>query len=334
MVFRMVDPERRWWGKIASALIVMMLFGFGSPQPATAQQTIRVGHFPNITHLHALVARSFEREGRHWIAEHMGVPVKIEWYAYNAGPSAMEAVFAHALDVTFVGPSPAINAYARSRGHEVRIIAGAVNGGAALVVQPGSGLSKPSDFRGKRIATPQFGNTQDVAARAWLINGGLRITQTGGDASVVPTQNPEQLSLFQQKSIDAVWTVEPWVSRLEMEAGGEVLVEEQDAVTTILVARAAFLDQHRDLARRFTKAHAALTEWISANPAETKRRVREELKASFRVEMPEALVERSFSRLRITTDVSPEAFAAVIRSAQRVGFLRDAPDIGRLIEIP
>jgi NitT/TauT family transport system substrate-binding protein len=183
--------------------------------PAVAQQgtTLRVGHFPNITHVQALVARAFERQGRPWFGERLGPGVKIEWYTYNAGPSAMEAIFAKSLDLTYVGPNPALNAYARSRGDEVRVIGGAVNGGSALVVQGDSTLTKPADFKGKRIATPQFGNTQDVAARAWLVAGGLRITQTGGDAQVLPTSNPDQLSLFQGKQLDAVWTVEPWWRR-------------------------------------------------------------------------------------------------------------------------
>ena len=116
-----------------------------------------------------------------------------------------------------------------------------------------AGSTKPSDFRGKRIGTPQFGNTQDVAARAWLIAGGLRITQTGGDAQVVPTANPDQLTLFLRKTLDAVWTVEPWVSRLEREADGKVLIEEKDAITTILVARARFLSDHRELVRRLRR---------------------------------------------------------------------------------
>jgi NitT/TauT family transport system substrate-binding protein len=304
--------------------------------PAMAQQsqTIRVGHFPNITHVHALVARAFERLGRNWFAEHMGRPVKIEWYAYNAGPSAMEAIFASALDMSFVGPNPAINAYARSRGAEIRVVAGAVNGGAALVVQPALAQAKAADFHGKRIATPQFGNTQDVAARAWLAAGGLRITQTGGDAQVVPTQNPDQLSLFQSRELDGVWTVEPWVSRLEMEAGGKVLVEETDAITTILVSRTAFLDRERETVRSFVAAHRDLTAWITTNTPEAKRMVRDELRAGFRTEMPEALVDRSFGRLRLTTEASNEAFAAFVQSAQRVGFLRDVPDLRRFIEAP
>jgi NitT/TauT family transport system substrate-binding protein len=303
--------------------------------PALAQgTTVRVGHFPNITHAQALVARAFERQGRNWFADRLGPGVKVEWYTYNAGPSAMEAVFAGSLDLTYVGPNPALNAYARSRGDEVRVVAGAVNGGSALVVQPNSGLTKPTDFRGKRIATPQFGNTQDVAARAWLVAGGLRITQTGGDAQVLPTSNPDQLSLFQSKQLDAVWTVEPWVSRLESEAGGQVLVEEKDAITTVLVSSAAFLSKSRDLARRFVAAHRELTEWIRQNPEEAQRLARNELQASFRVDMAPELVARAWARMSITPDVTRDAFQSFMTSAQQVGFMRGAPDLSRLVESP
>jgi sulfonate transport system substrate-binding protein len=303
--------------------------------PAWAQgATLRVGHFPNITHAQALVARAFERQGKSWFGERLGPGVKIEWYVYNAGPSAMEAIFAKSLDLTYVGPNPALNAYARSQGEEVRVIAGAVNGGSALVVQPDSGLAKPADFKGKRIATPQFGNTQDVSARAWLVAGGLRITQTGGDAHVVPTANPDQLSLFKNKQLDAVWTVEPWVSRLESEAGGKILVEEKEAITTVLVSSAAFLAGKRDLARRFVEAHRELTAWIAQNPQEAQRMAREELQASFKVEMPPELVARAWSRMAIVPDATPAAFQSFMTSAQQVGFLRGAPDLSRLVVAP
>src|SRR6476469_5510234 len=177
-----------------------------------AQTTVRMGHFPNITHVQALVAHNMSRHGKGWFEQRLGPDVKIEWYVYNAGPSAMEAVFAKSIDLTYVGPNPAINAYFKSNGGEGHIVAGAVNGGSALVVQPESMLKMAADFRGKKIATPEFGNTQDVAARAWLVTGGLKIRQTGGDAQVLPTANPDQLLLFKQKQVDAVWTVEPWVS--------------------------------------------------------------------------------------------------------------------------
>jgi NitT/TauT family transport system substrate-binding protein len=172
--------------------------------PTMAQTILRIGHFPNITHIQALVAHNMSRQGKGWFEPRLGADVKIEWYIYNAGPSAMEAVFAKSIDLTYVGPNPAINAYFRSAGQEARIVAGSVNGGSALVVQGDSTLKTAAEFRGKKIATPQFGNTQDVAARVWLVSGGLKITQTGGDAQVVPTANPDQLLLFKQKQIDAV----------------------------------------------------------------------------------------------------------------------------------
>lgn len=296
--------------------------------------TIRIGHFPNITHVQALVSRSFERRGQRWFTDRLGPNVVVEWYAYNAGPSAMEAIFAGSLDLAYVGPNPAINAYARSTGAEIRIVAGAVNGGSALVVQPGERLVIPTDFRGRRVGTPQFGNTQDVAARAWLLDGGLIITQAGGDAFVVPTANPEQLSLFKTRQLDAVWTVEPWVSRLELEAGGKILIEERQALTTVLVARAAFLAQHRDLVHRFVEAHRELGAWIRQHPQEAQAMVRDELKADFRVTMAPELISRAWPRMSVTGDITLSALQAYVAKAQRVGFLTTIPDLSHLVERP
>src|SRR5215467_1438986 len=209
--------------------------------PAVAQTKIRIGHFSNVTHVQALVAHALSRQGKGWFEERLGSDAKIDWFVYNAGPSAMEAIFANSIDLTYVGPSPAINAYAKSRGEEIRIVSGAANGGAALVVPKDSGLKTAADFRGKKIATPQLGNTQDISCRAWLKAGGLKITQLGGDAQVLPTANADQLALFKQKRVDGVWTVEPWVSRLEMEAGGKVLVKEAVSPTLILLPTLKFI---------------------------------------------------------------------------------------------
>ena len=185
-----------------------------APLSSHAQTTVRVGHFPNITHIQGLVAHQLSRQGKGWFEQRLGPDVKIEWYVYNAGPSAIEAIFAKSIDLTYVGPNPALNGYVKSRGLDVRVVAGAAAGGSALVVQKDAALLTAADFRGKKVATPQLGNTQDVAARAWLAAGGLRVTLTGGDVHVIPTANPDQLLLFKQKLVDAVWTVEPWVSRL------------------------------------------------------------------------------------------------------------------------
>jgi NitT/TauT family transport system substrate-binding protein len=317
----------------ACAIAATVLF---HPSSALTQEPLilRVGHFPNITHVQALVAHGLSRQGKGWFESRLGPNAQIQWFVYNAGPSAMEAIFAHSIDLTYVGPNPAINAYVKSRGAEVRIVAGALNGGSALVVQGDSTLAKPADFRGKRIATPQFGNTQDVAARAWLIAGGLNITQTGGDAQVLPTANPDQLTLFKQRRIDAVWTVEPWVSRLELELGGKVLVEDRDAITTILIARADFLGSRRDVVSKFVAAHAELTEWIKNNPAEAQRLAREELNAETHGRISEELVAKSWPRIQLTNVVSREAIDSFLSSAQSVGFLRNVPDMSKLRDLP
>jgi NitT/TauT family transport system substrate-binding protein len=323
--------KRRLGWALAAVLLALLIF----TRPASAQSTtLRIGHFPNVTHIQALIAHGMSRNGRGWFEQRLGPDVKLEWFVYNAGPSAMEAIFANSIDLTYVGPSPAINAYAKARGDDIRIIAGAAEGGAALVVQPDAGLRTPADFRGKRIGTPQLGNTQDVSARAWLTAGGLRITLTGGDAQVIPTANPDQLSLFQRRQLDAVWTVEPWVSRLEAEAGGQVLVNETQSVTTVLVSGVKFLGSNRDLVRRFVAAHEELTAWIAAHPDEAQAMVRDELATETHTEIKPALIARAWARIVLTSQASRDKLERFAAEAKQAGFLRAAPDLSRLVEKP
>jgi NitT/TauT family transport system substrate-binding protein len=296
--------------------------------------TLRVGHFPNITHVQALVAHGLTRQGKGWFEARLGPDVKIDWYVYNAGPSAMEAIFAASIDLTYVGPGPAINAYSKSRGQEIRIVAGAVDGGSALVVQPDSTLATPEDFRGKVIATPQFGNTQDVAARAWLTAGGLKITPMGGDAKIVPTENPDQLPLFQRKAVDGVWTVEPWVSRLELEAHGKILVDERDSVTTVLVSSMQFLDVHRDLARKFVEANAALTAWIADHPDEAKEAVRAEIAAETRAAIGPDLIAHAWPRIVPVSEIPRDGVEAFVAKSKEAGFLKTLPAISGIFVQP
>src|SRR3954447_24642909 len=157
---------------------------------------VRFGHFPNITHAQGVIAHALTRQGKGWFEERLGKDVEIQWFTYNAGPSAMEAIFARSLDLTYVGQGPALNAHLKAQGQEIRILAGAANGGAALVVKPDGPIKTAADFRGKRIATPQLGNTQDISCRAWLKAQGFKVTQTGGDATILPAANPDQLGLF------------------------------------------------------------------------------------------------------------------------------------------
>jgi NitT/TauT family transport system substrate-binding protein len=313
--------------------------GGGSPAPdaagaAPAPLVLRVGHFPNVTHAQGLVAHDMSREGAGWFEERLGGGARIEWYVYNAGPSAMEALLAGSLDLTYVGPNPALNAHVKSGGEEIHVVAGAARGGGALVVQGDGRVAGPEDLRGRRVATPQLGNTQDVSCRAWLTGAGLRVTQTGGDVFVVPTPNPDQLALFQKRVLDAVWTVEPWVSRLEMEAGGRVLLTETGSLTTILVASARFLRERPDVAKRFAAAHAELTQWVAGHGDEAKRRVRAELLAETTREMPQELLARCWPRIEFATRIGLADFQDFLRTAQEAGFLADAGDVSRLVEVP
>ena len=320
---------------VFAGAMMALVSGLAMPQTARAEDvTIRVGYFRNVTHVQALVARNMERHGRNWFAERLGPGVKIEWRIFEAGPTAMQAIVARSLDFTYAGPSSILNAYALAKGDEMRVVAGAVNGGSALVVQPRSNLAKASDFRGKRIATPEYGNTQDVSARAWLADGGLRITQQGGDAMVVPTANPDQLGLFQLMQVDAVWTVEPWVSRLELLADGKILVEDKEEITTLLASSTNFMNSHRDIARRFVAAHRELTDWIRNNPDETQRMIADEFLAAFGTKMSNVLLAQAWKRIKPTNDVSLPRLRVFLERAKKAGFSQSVPDLSRLVEAP
>lgn len=315
--------------KISKLLLSISLW-FAAAAFCFGETKIRVGHFPNITHAQGVVAHALSRQGKGWFEQRLGT--KIDWFVYNAGPSAMEAVFANSIDLTYVGPGPALNAYTKSKGEEIRLIAGAANGGAGLVVQPDQNLKAAADFRGKKIATPQLGNTQDISCRAWLTDGGLKITQLGGDAQVIPTQNPDQLGLFKAKRIDAVWTVEPWLTRLEQEASGKVIVEEKEVATTILVSSVKFLSQQRDLAKKFAQAHAELTAWITKNPEEAQRLIKAELLEETKSDMSPQLIATAWKRIVFTPETPRAAVEKFMQNSVRAGFIKTAPDLSKLFE--
>ena len=209
---------------------------------AQDKTTIRFGHFPNITHAQGVIAHALSRQGNGWFEKRLGPNVAIQWFTYNAGPSAMEAMFAGSLDLTYVGQGPALNAHFKSNGEEIRVIAGAANAGAALVVKSDSPIKTAADFRGKKIATPQLGNTQDISCRAWLkaqgFQGHPNRRRCNGAADC---ESGSAAHYFRHGGVDAVWTVEPWVTRLEREAKARVFLEDKDVITTWLVSSAKFL---------------------------------------------------------------------------------------------
>lgn len=319
--------------KLLSCLLLTMalLIVAGCNQEEPNSKVIRMGGFPNVTHVQALVARNMSRHGEGWFERYLP-GYSIEWYTYNAGPTAMEALFGRTADLTYVGPSPALNAYAVSAGREVRILAGAVNGGAALMVAPGSNIQTPADFKGRSIATPQLGNTQDVSCRAWLTRNGLTCTLEGaGDCRVAPTPNSMQLQLMKQGDIDACWTVEPWVSRMESMAGARILVQEPDVVTTVLVGRVGWLKHHPQEAATLIRAHQELTQWIIDHPEEAQARVVEELTELTQAPMEPELVRSAWNRLKLTTDIDLPGLKQFVEDAQAADLLDRVPPLDGMI---
>ena len=301
---------------------------------AEEKVTIRFGHFPNITHAQGVIAHALSRQGKGWFEERLGPNVEIQWFTYNAGPSAMEAIFARSLDLTYVGQGPALNAHFKSEGEEIRVLSGAANAGAALVVRPDGSIKGPGDFRGKTIATPQMGNTQDISCRAWLKAQGFTVTQTGGDVKVLPVANPDQLSAFQQKQVDAVWTVEPWVTRLEREANGRVFLEDTQVLTTWLVSSVKFLNERRDLAKKVAAANVELTQWIQSHPEEAQKLLAAELKEETKSSIAPEAIAQAWTRIKFTTEVSPELVAKAVHDAKDAGFARGSTDTSKLLVTP
>lgn len=304
--------------------------------PAGAQSaTIRVGAFPNITHPQAMIGKangSFEKA--------LGPNVKIDWKSFNAGPSAIEALYAGAIDLTYIGPNPTITGYVRSNGEALRVIAGACSGGAALVVRNDSGIKQASDFHGKRVASPQLGNTQDVALRAWLKNNGLKTRDKGGDVQVIPLANPDQLTLFVKKELDAAWAPEPWATRLIQEGNGRLLLDErtlwpggQFIVTNIIVST-KFLKEHPDLVKKWLIAHVELTDWINGHLPEAKTILNQQIQKETGKALPSAVLEEAFSRLQVTYDPLRSTLLKSADSAFEAGFLgRQKPDLSNLYDL-
>lgn len=301
----------------------------------SAPTVIRVGAFPNITHAQAMVGKA-----NGWFDKAMGQQVKVQWTSFNAGPSAIEALFAGAIDMTYVGPNPAINGYVRSNGEALRVIAGASSGGASLVVRSDASINKPEDFHGKRVASPQFGNTQDVALRNWLKKNGLKTNDKGGDVQIVPMANPDQLTLFLKKDLDAAWAPEPWATRLIHEGNGRLFVDERSLwpngqfVIGLLVVNTKFLNAHPDLVKNWLRAHIELTDWINSHQTDAKKLLNEQIQRETNKALPPEVLNEAFSRLQVTYDPLHAALNTAAQQAFEDRFLgRQMPDLSGLYDL-
>ena len=321
--------------KAAVAVLMAILAGAAGVHAQAKPAVIRIGYFANLTHAQALAGRAngaFEKA--------LGPGARIEWRAFNAGPLAIEALFANAIDVSYIGPNPTVTGYVRSQGEALRVIAGAGSGGASLVVRRGSGIEKPADFHGKRVATPQLGNTQDVALRAWLRANNLKSKEKGGDVQIITLANADQLTLFLKGELDAAWAPEPWAARLVHEGGGRVFLDERDLwpkgefVSADVIASTKFLREHPDLVKKFLRAHVEVTDWIHQNPAAAKQLLNQQLQKETRKALSAEVLDDAVSRMRVTYD---PIRASLLKSTQRAfeeGFLgRKQPDLSGLYDL-
>ena len=320
-----------------SVLLIVALAGCtaqSAPSASKGPITVRVGYFPNITHSQALVGVA-----RGDFQKAVGPNVTLDVKIFNAGPSVIEAMFAGQLDLSYIGPNPAVNGYVQSKGEALRVIAGATSGGAALIVRPQANITKPEDFAGKKIASPQLGNTQDVALRAYLAAHGHKLIEKGGNTQVVPTDNPQILDLFKQGQIDGAWVPEPWATRLIVEGGGKLFLDERDLwpngefVTGNIIVSTKFLKEHPDVVKAWLRAHVEVTQWELANPDQARQISNDEIKRLTGKALPQEVIDGAWSRMHITYDPISSSLLKSAEDAYTAGFLKEKPNLSGIYDL-
>lgn len=283
--------------------------------------TLRLGYFPNLTHAQALVGVE-----KGIFEEKLGSNVKLEKKFFNAGPAAIEALFSGAIDATYIGPNPTINGYVKSKGQALRVIAGGASGGVALVVKPG--INGVADLKGKKIATPQLGNTQDVALRFWLKQNGLSAPKEGnGDVKVIPQENSVTIETFGSGAIDGAWVPEPNVSRL-VGLGGKVLIDERDLwpdkkfVITNLIVSKKFLDAHPDVVKKLLEGHVAATDFVVNKPDEAQQAVSDHIGKLSGKPLDLKLIKTAWPAIEFINDPIASSLKTGVDHAVEVGLLQ------------
>ena len=310
-----------------------------APTPAgNPAVELKLGYFGNVTHAPALVGVS-----QGYLAEELG-GTKLNTQVFNAGPAAIEALNAGAIDATYIGPNPAINSFVKSQGESINIIAGAAAGGAQLVVKPG--INSAADLKGRTLASPQLGGTQDVALRAWLASQGYETNVDGsGDVAINPTENAQTLKLFQDGKLDGAWLPEPWASRLVLNAGAKVLVDEKDLwdgslsgkpgefPTTILIVNQKFAAEHPDTVKALLKGHAKSVEWLnSASATEKASAINAALKEAAGAELKADVIDRSLKNIVFTVDPLAGTYNKLLADGVAAGTTKDA-DISGIFDL-
>jgi NitT/TauT family transport system substrate-binding protein len=311
---------------VAAALVLAT----GCASAASTSDTLRLGYLGNLTHATAIVGVA-----KGFFAKSLGA-TGLATQVFNAGPAEMTAMLGGQLDAAYVGPSSALTGYVRSHGEALKIVAGATMGGAELVVR--SSIAAPADLRGKTLATPQLGNTQDVALRYWLSQHGLKTTTDGGgDVAIRPQGNATTLDQFRAGKIDGAWLPEPWASQLVVAADAKVLVDERDLwpsgrfASTDLVVSATFLRDHPDTVRRLIDGELASNDWITANAAQAKDTVNAELRRLSGAALTDEEIARAWDEQQVTDDPLASTVGAQADHAVAIG-LMSATDLRGIVD--
>ena len=291
------------------------------------KKTLRIGYFPNITHAQAVIGLNdgdFQKV--------LGDNVTVETVKFNAGPSAIESLLADRIDATYIGPNPAINGYLLTDGKDLRVVSGAASGGASFIVRNDSGIETVNDLGGKKFASPQLGNTQDVALRKYLIDNGYNTIENGGNVTVLPIANADILTAFLKKEIDGAWVPEPWATRLVQEAGGKVLVDEKSLwpdgkfVTANLIVRTDYLEKNPDVIKKLLEAHVDETLKINNDTAAAAKEFNTQLKKLTGQEISENVLDKAFSNLELTYDPLKLTLFKSANDAYDLGFIEKGKD--------
>ncbi|MBJ2121184.1 ABC transporter substrate-binding protein [Arthrobacter sp. MSA 4-2] len=283
-------------------------------------EEIRLGYFPNLTHAPALVA---EAEGLY--DEHLD-GVDLQTQTFSAGPEAIEALFSGAIDMTVIGPNPTINGFSQSQGKALKVLAGVASGGAGLVVRPG--IDSAEDLKGATLATPQLGNTQDVALRTWLEGEGLTAdTEGGGDVSIQPQENSAALQSFVAGDIDGAWVPEPWLTRLIEEGDGQLLVDEGELwpggrfVVANLIVRTEFLEEHPETVQAVLEGHLDALAFMEEDPEGAQKVFNDKIEEITGQRVKDEYLDVAWENVEFTYDPLPETLVTGADHAVSVGLL-------------
>lgn len=319
-------------------LIVLLLLAFtfflvSCSSSNNDSEKVRIACFPNLTHSQALVGMA---EGQFQKA--FGEKKQVEWKTFNAGPAEIEALFAGEVDIGYIGPVPAINGYIKSKG-ELQIIAGATDAGAILVSRKGLLIKDIKGLNGKKIAVPQYGNTQDLVLRYILNENGLKDSTKGGNVQIIQAENPDIKMLLDRGDIDAALLPEPWGSRLVKEISANVVLDYNQVYSqggyssAVVIARTDFIKKHPDIVKEFIKTHVQLTKYINENGDTVKKVLNDQIKKLTKSSIPDDILDASFKRLVITNNPEKESILNFIRVSKEMGLISQAPDIEKLLNL-